>query len=598
MKPFLGWLALAAAGQAALLSFVDAGPLIHFQHYRFTAKASVWAIAVIAVQFALAVRAWPRLPRAPIAIGAVLAAVPSPDPSVYAFEALLAAAAVIVNLANFWMLARAIPQSLRDTANRLLDSRLLVPAAALWCFAVPAVLSAVSYQKHPHVSDEVSILFQARYFAEGLWYMPMPPAAEAFKMDLMTQRADRWYSPFPPGWPALLSLGVRTGVPWLMNPLLNALNLLLASQLLRRLFEPRTAALATLLFALSPWALFLAMSYMTHTFSLTCGLAAALCAARSRESGSFVWAMLAGLSVGVATWIRPLEGAVAAVLLFAWLFGARRLAAIAMAISGAAAASVQLAYNAHITGNARTFPVMEYFDLSYSPPGRNALGFGPTRGFNWPIDVWPGHSPAEALLNSFANAITLNTELLGWAMGSLVLLGTLRRLERAEWWMIAVCAGSVISQAFYWYGSGPDFGPRYWFPIVIPMSVLVARALRDLDAVPAGLALSAVAMLLFVPWRAADKYRGYLRMVPDVPALAATHGFGNALVFIRGDEYPDYASAGVYNPIGLGEGPVYVREGSAEREAALRAAFPKRPVWRLEGPTVTGGGYRIVEGPK
>lgn len=595
---FLGWLLLAAAGQAALLSFVDAGPLIHFQHYRFAAKASIWAAAVMAVQSALVIRALPRLPRALIAIAAVLAVIPSPDPSAYAIEAALASAAVIINLANFWMLARAIPQPLRDFADRLLDSRWLVPAAAVWCFAVPAVLSTLAYQKHPHISDEVSILFHARYFAEGLWFMPLPPVPEAFKMDLMTQRADRWYSPFPPGWPALLSLGVRAGVPWLMNPLLNAANLLLASALLRRILDSRTAALATLLFALSPWALFLAMSYMTHTFSLTCGIAGAYCVARSRESGSPAWAVLAGFAAGAATWIRPLEGMVVAVLLGLWLLGSRRVAAVAMAVSGALTASAQLFYNAHITGNARTFPVMEYFDLYYSPPGRNALGFGPTRGFEWPIDVWPGHSPAEALLNSFANAITLNTELLGWAMGSLVLIGTLRKFARTDWWMIAVCAGSVISQAFYWYGSGPDFGPRYWFPIVIPMSVLVARALRDLDTVPAGLALSAVAMLLFIPWRAADKYRGYLRMSPDVLELAATHRFGNALVFIRGDEYPDYASAGVYNPIGLREGPVYVREGSPEREAELRAAFPNRPVWRVDGPTITGGGYRVAEGPK
>src|SRR5690606_10366434 len=128
----------------------------------------------------------------------------------------------------------------------------------------------------PHVPDEVIYLYHARYFAAGMLTMPAPPVPEAFNIDLMTYEPTRWYSPVPPGWPAALSVGVLLGAPWLVNPVLNALNVLLASMLLHAVYDRRTARLAVLLLAVSPWFLFMGMNFMTHTFTLTCALAAAV----------------------------------------------------------------------------------------------------------------------------------------------------------------------------------------------------------------------------------------------------------------------------------------------------------------------------------
>ena len=37
--------------------------------------------------------------------------------------------------------------------------------------------------------------------------MPAPPIQQAFSIDMIPYEDDKWYSPFPPGWPAMLALG-------------------------------------------------------------------------------------------------------------------------------------------------------------------------------------------------------------------------------------------------------------------------------------------------------------------------------------------------------------------------------------------------------
>ena len=44
------WLVLALFGQAAALQLIDAGVLIHYQHYRLPPQAAGWALAVVALQ--------------------------------------------------------------------------------------------------------------------------------------------------------------------------------------------------------------------------------------------------------------------------------------------------------------------------------------------------------------------------------------------------------------------------------------------------------------------------------------------------------------------------------------------------------------------
>ncbi|MCM2270074.1 MAG: hypothetical protein NDJ75_08225, partial [Thermoanaerobaculia bacterium] len=102
----------------------------------------------------------------------------------------------------------------------------------------------------------------------------------------------------------------------------------------------------------------------------------------------------------------------------------------------------------------------------------------------------------------------------------------------------------------------------------------------------------------FVPWRAVDKYRHYRGMRPDLRELARAPAWREALVLVRGAGHPDYASAAVLNPLDLeAAGPVFAWDRDAATRARLVAAFPRRSYWLVDGPSVTGDGYRVVGGP-
>jgi hypothetical protein len=87
-------------------------------------------------------------------------------------------------------------------------------------------------------------------------------------------------------------------------------------------------------------------------------------------------------------------------------------------------------------------------------------------------------------------------------------------------------------------------------------------------------------------------------MVPGVRELAREHSLGPSLVLIRGRRFPDYASAAAYNPVNLrATQPVYAWDASPEARAGVLAAFAERPVYFVDGPSITRRGYVLRAGP-
>ena len=318
--------ALALAGQAVALQAIDAGNAIHYQHYRVPPP---WPIAVfLAVQAAFVAAGLLRLRAGwswrswrvwiAVAIACFSGAAVSRDIRFFALEMLFAAVVQAINLGNILLVTASIPETLAPRLRARLESVLafdkLALAAALWVTVVSALLAWFVYQSHPHLADEVAYLYNARYFALGQAAMPTPPAPDAFTIDLMEYQP-QWFSAVPFGWPAVLTVGAFFGAAWLVNPVLAGFNVLLTYWLLAEAYSRRTARIAVLLLSLSPWYLFLGMSYMTHMITMACALAGFLALAAARRTGHARWAWLAGAAAGAGSLIRPLDGVIVAGLL-------------------------------------------------------------------------------------------------------------------------------------------------------------------------------------------------------------------------------------------------------------------------------------------
>src|SRR5262245_10953130 len=125
------WLSLAALGQAAALQCIDAGILIHYQHYRplgelLAGAWSRWLVIFLAVQalcvaIGLArrfagIRAWLSGRLGPFQVAAILAAACaasaalSRNPADFVAELLLASVVQLINIGNLVLVALTLPR--------------------------------------------------------------------------------------------------------------------------------------------------------------------------------------------------------------------------------------------------------------------------------------------------------------------------------------------------------------------------------------------------------------------------------------------------------------------------------------------------------
>ena len=651
---------LAIVGQACALQLIDVRPYATFQHY--LPWQELWrqeraACLGVAVQtMVVAVLAWRWRARLADVAGGLMSirawvvvlgvagfslAVPTVSVSRFVGEVLLAGALALIAAVNLllgvlamsdrsisrvvaWADARV---TLRpgDAAVRAWD-RYVPVAVAVWVMLAAAVTSYVVLERLPHIDDSVSNLFQAKYFAAGRLFNTAPPDPAAFRMDLTVVDGQKWYGYAFPGWPAVLAIGVIAGVPWLVNPTIGALTILIAHAWARQRWDRATANIAVLVLAVSSWLIFMSAELMGHplTALLTVLVLLAFDRAMARGVGWTGWAAVAGLATGAIMLTRAFDGLLVAAAVPLTVLLARRvkqgwLPTLVTGLSAAAVAALIFPYNQAVTGRPDYPPHEAWADGRYGP-GIDVIGFGPGVGIlNWPnLDPLPGHGPADVVLNLNKNLFMANVDLFGWAMGSLlfvwIALG-IGRWQRRDHPILGLIAVFILGYSAFWFSGGPDLGPRYWYPLVVPLAVVTTRGVHMLAAVLSArgrltyggarlgvlvLVASLGAAVTVLPWRAATKHYRYRGIGSEVRTLAASRGFEHALVFLRTDTRADYQSAFVLNPRTFDEpGTIYALDAGPEARAAVVRRFADRPVWVIGRRAAASGApmFDVLAGP-
>jgi xanthosine utilization system XapX-like protein len=475
-------------------------------------------------------------------------------------------------------------------------------------FLSSLTLQFVLFDDIPHVTDAISHSFQAKILEQGRLSAPLPPCPEAFfQQHVIMTRDGRWFSKYTPGHPLVLAAGRRLGMPWLPVPLCSGLAAVALYCIGRRLFNERVARSAALFFAVSPLALLLAGSYMSHTPFLMFILAGTTLAAAGldpRTSNLRARTALgaAGFCLGMAALTRPQDFAI-----FVPVLGVGLLYALVKhrRPAGSSAAWV---------GAGLLIPAA-------------ILLFWNTKLYGRPLVIGYGFTEAQTILPVFQSRYGIN-EAFGVRQAIRLTLNTLYRFDQVAlgwpvtlpWVVLALgaarfrrsvglawlgIAGGLTVYFFYDY-YGLEFEARYYFNLLPFVLLLLAAGLpvaRRLLSVAAGrwtgqpgsrrLAsrLLMGLLLAFFLHGLAYYWRDFLwpRYSSDyeqagtrLQLLAGHAGLRDALVLVPCDDDNEmrYSSGFLHNDPLLTHAVIYARDRAGHYDC-LRAAFPDRTLYRF-----------------
>ncbi|MDH7512696.1 MAG: glycosyltransferase family 39 protein [Clostridiales bacterium] len=498
---------------------------------------------------------------------------------------------------------------------------LLVILAAVFVFLFCSLFSYFIFDHIPHINDEIAYLFQAKIFKSGRLYAPSPPCREFFDFPHIINNG-RWYSMYPPGFPFLLMLGLIFGIPWMVNPLLAGLSILIFYYLGKEIYDQRIGFIASLLGAASTWFLLMSSTMMSHTSSLFFNALFLLFLFRSLKNPTLLNGMLAGGFLGVALLIRPYNAVLLSlpfliVFAFRFLKSFRRRRKNALGFISTLFLFVLCLLIYNLMTNSNLFQVG--YVVCY---GRDVLpGLGRAAVSEFSL------TPLRAAQNILIYVKNINTDLFGWPFSSFMAL-----IPLAGFWRIKaerrksdifLIAGffSLLAGFFFYWGTFPLLGARLIFECVIPLVLLSARGLdmvlRGIERIPrranrkiAKFGFSA-ALMIFIfyaflfrlprwvwPNDTEDPKktigRNFSGTAPDIHACLKQLNLNNVLVVMKFLNHPPlyfpsggWGSGFLYNDPDLSSGVIYARD-NGERNQELYRCFPGRDILMYIGTTRKG----------
>lgn len=297
----------------------------------------------------------------------------------------------------------------------------------------------------PNSADEYAYLYQAKTFALGrLWNSP-PADPSLFEQSHIIVHAGRAFSPYPPGWAAVLTPFSFLDMTWLATPLATvALGVALdrAGRLLNIADTIRNLLLALVL--LTPFTFFLGGSLFPQTVAGALAATIVWMQLRDEIAPSRSGKLLIGALFGALFLTRPDVFAIVAAVYAIDQVWRRKGGVIAHGVWVLAGfvpfAVCYGAYNAAITGD--------------------ALQFTSTWGSEGVLDAGNDGAALTRTLYFVGGLAKYG----GLPIAALGLLGLARKLRwRTVRFYDLLFPAAIVFYAFIPFVGGHQYGPRYWF---------------------------------------------------------------------------------------------------------------------------------------
>lgn len=329
----------------------------------------------------------------------------------------------------------------------------------------------------PHIEDSSAQYFHAKVFSTGKLYETPPQDVDFFLSNagMWANQNGKWYSRYTPSHTFLLMLGILSGAPWMVGPLIGVLILVSLYFLAEELYDEETARWTALICILSPFWWGLSSSFMQNstamlTLTLFFLFFLRLLRLNNRSSG-----IISGLFLGLAFMTRPWTAIAFSVPILIWgliHFIRQGISFKSHIIDFALGFSVffflLLFFNYRLTGNPFLFNFHVYnrFDR---------IGFGASRGFYG--DVIHNFPRAMKILKQ--NLYLLNTELLGWPISLLFVAALFVNGSRDGRDILLLITAVVLIAAYYCYWfNGIAYGSRYYYSSIGCLLMLTIRGIK------------------------------------------------------------------------------------------------------------------------
>ncbi|MFZ5897164.1 MAG: hypothetical protein ACOY0T_39260 [Myxococcota bacterium] len=463
------------------------------------------------------------------------------------------------------------------------------PAWALLALAAAAWLLSLGYLHYylrggPRIIDAAHYYLAGRALSEGYFAFPVPEPLASFSGRFLATApsGDALAVLFPPGYPAALALAFEVGAPLALGPALAAALVLATYWLARQVGASSAVARAAALLSV----LSVALRYHTAD-TMSHGLAALLLAGATAASlvKDRAYGLLAGVLCGWLIATRPVTGMVA-VLGLAFVQRAATLRLLLFALGLAPGIALLLLQQKAVTGDYFASTQLAYYARADGPPGCFRYGFGKSIGCLFEHGDYVrarlphGYGLREALATTWRRLLVHTLDIANFAPLALgiPLAAWFGRRERTTRLLVAlVVAGMLAYAPFYFEGSFPGGGARFfgdWLPLE---HVLVARALAELGATRFAwpLVLAGFALHTSTQHRSLRDREGGRPMFE--PAELARHGVTRGLMFVE----TDHGFALAFDPAvkTASDGVVVARARHDALDALLWQALGKPPTY-------------------
>jgi hypothetical protein len=352
-----------------------------------------------------------------------------------------------------------------------------------------AATSLYCFNGFPTYTDSVAQYIQAKFMAHGELVWPSHPLREFFPVWMMVNDG-KWYAQYQPLQPFLIAIGMFAGIPWIVNPVLGGLTILVIYAITRRIYGEGTAKIAVLLTMTSHFIWIVSSEYMNHAPALLFCMLFIYCFfemqdAKDNASDRRWWALAAGISLGLVILLRPVT-ALCLAIPFA-IYGLtllkqdRKTYFLPLFIMGTATTVcllVNLWTNYIMAGDMFMFPSAAYHRRSTL----EALGF--KNGLT--LNLMP------LIKKMHEEWWMMNIHLFQWSLPCTFFVALLfffrvkhTRTRLLLCVVISLALGEIINQF-----RNLIFGPRYIYETAGPLIILTAAGLRRLVALLAALKLA------------------------------------------------------------------------------------------------------------